>query len=213
MGHDEFAVFGEKRYFNHDDWISSRKEAGLPDNWDAYEEHLLLGRTTPDLKEEADGLEKCITNADVSHNVESGPVSLGQIQSGDRVFLCGGLPVADNQGRLIAVLFSLVDITDRAAENRAANFFTMAIAVFLLAASIVLGVFISRTISQPIESLSKAIEEISEGNMDVVVEGTQRDDEIGRLARAFDRTAVTIKLAMKKKLVVIMGGKKEEKKP
>jgi HAMP domain-containing protein len=49
----------------------------------------------------------------------------------------------------------------------------------------------------PINQLTKAIEDISLGKMDTQIKGKERNDEIGALAKAFDRTIVSLKLAMK----------------
>ncbi len=59
---------------------------------------------------------------------------------------------------------------------------------------------VSRTISAPIQSLTKSITDISMGKLDAELEQNmiKRDDEIGDLAKAFDRTIVSLKLAMKK---------------
>ncbi len=58
---------------------------------------------------------------------------------------------------------------------------------------------------KPVEKITKTIESISLGKVDVTVEGTEREDEIGSLAKAFDRTIVSLRLAMKK-----IKGKKNE---
>ncbi len=52
--------------------------------------------------------------------------------------------------------------------------------------------------TKPINDLTNAIDKISKGNMNVSIKGKNRKDEIGKLARAFDRTLVSLKLAMKK---------------
>ncbi|HME87243.1 MAG TPA: HAMP domain-containing protein [Candidatus Nanoarchaeia archaeon] len=55
-------------------------------------------------------------------------------------------------------------------------------------------------IIRPIRELKETIEEISKGRFDVHInpELLGRDDEIGELANAFDRTAISLKLAVKK---------------
>ncbi len=62
----------------------------------------------------------------------------------------------------------------------------------------ILGFVFSATISRPIKKLTKTIEDISLGKMDTEVEGKERKDEIGDLARAFDRTIVSLKLAKRR---------------
>ncbi|QQG39498.1 MAG: HAMP domain-containing protein [Candidatus Aenigmatarchaeota archaeon] len=50
-------------------------------------------------------------------------------------------------------------------------------------------------IIKPIGRLTETINSISMGRLDVEVEGKERKDEIGDLARAFERTVVSLKLA------------------
>ena len=72
--------------------------------------------------------------------------------------------------------------------------------------SVLLGISIMRSVLTPIKELTQTIEDISTGKLDVEVKGKERDDEIGKLAQAFDRTIVSLKLAMKK-----IGTQKEKK--
>lgn len=64
--------------------------------------------------------------------------------------------------------------------------------------SITLYLVVAHLIS-PINQLTKVIEEISLGRSDVELNPNikKSDDELGKLARAFDRTIVSLKLAMK----------------
>lgn len=67
--------------------------------------------------------------------------------------------------------------------------------VLLLAGSVVAIVFmylIGRWILQPINELIRSAEEIKEGNLDLVVRGTSRD-EIGRLAESFNDMAASLR--------------------
>ena len=68
----------------------------------------------------------------------------------------------------------------------------------ILIVAIVIGLFIARSISVPIQKLTKSIDDISMGILDVEIRGKDRNDEIGKLAQAFERTIVSLKLAMKK---------------
>jgi HAMP domain-containing protein len=66
-----------------------------------------------------------------------------------------------------------------------AVFFTFALAYLL-----------SRDILGPIEKLTRSIDELSKGNLNITIEDTKRTDEIGSLAASFDRMLVSLKLAM-----------------
>ena len=68
-----------------------------------------------------------------------------------------------------------------------------------------IGAFMSYNVSSNIKQLTFTIDEISKGKLDAHVSGKGRDDEIGELARAFDRILISLKLAVEK-----VGIKKEE---
>ncbi len=73
-------------------------------------------------------------------------------------------------------------------------YISIASTLFLLAVAL----FLNSRIVSPIEKITRAIDEMSKGNMNITITGKDRDDEIGMLARAFDRTLVSVKLALKK---------------
>jgi methyl-accepting chemotaxis protein len=64
---------------------------------------------------------------------------------------------------------------------------------------IVVSIFLSKKITTPIKKLTKNIEDISMGKLDTEVDQKLKDskNEIGALARAFDRTLISLKLAMR----------------
>ena len=74
---------------------------------------------------------------------------------------------------------------------------SLSVITFLVA--IIMGLFISTSISNPLNRFTKAVKDISKGNFNVTVDRKLKlsNDEIGELARAFDRTIVSLKLAMK----------------
>lgn len=59
----------------------------------------------------------------------------------------------------------------------------LAIAGMVLAGVLVVAAMFSRSISQPVQHLTKAVKEVAEGSLDTVVPGTDRTDEIGELAQ------------------------------
>jgi methyl-accepting chemotaxis protein len=78
---------------------------------------------------------------------------------------------------------------------------TLSVTAIVLSAAlaIVVGIYLSRRITNPIKKLTNVIEEISIGNLDVEIDPKLKEsrNEIGTLARAFDRTIVSLKLAMR----------------
>lgn len=70
----------------------------------------------------------------------------------------------------------------------------------LLIFMILSGIFIARRLSRPIVKLTQVADDISKGKLDTQVDKKTLNDksEIGDLARAFNRTVVSLKLAMRK---------------
>lgn len=72
----------------------------------------------------------------------------------------------------------------------------------LLLVAVVMGLIaallFSRQLSLPIRQLTSVADSLSRGQMDVVVSGVDRGDEIGALARAIDRLGTSIKYAMER---------------
>ncbi len=64
-----------------------------------------------------------------------------------------------------------------------------------------IGLATARSIAMPIKNLTEVIDEISRGKLDAEIDENikQSKDETGALARAFERTIVSLKLAMKLK--------------
>ncbi len=56
----------------------------------------------------------------------------------------------------------------------------------------------SRLLLTPINNLIQTADEISKGKLDFEIKETARNDEIGLLAKAFERMGISIRLAMKK---------------
>jgi methyl-accepting chemotaxis protein len=87
-------------------------------------------------------------------------------------------------------------------------FYIAGISIFISIIAILLILKLSYSISNPIKKLTKNIEDISMGKLDVEIDPKLKEskDEIGDLAKAFDRTIVSLKLAMKQ----VNSSKKEE---
>lgn len=71
--------------------------------------------------------------------------------------------------------------------------------IVALAVALGLGVFISQYIARPLHKLTQAVEDISTGKLSTIIDPSLKDakNEIGKLAQAFDRTVVSLKVAMK----------------
>ncbi|MFO1371328.1 MAG: cache domain-containing protein [Candidatus Competibacteraceae bacterium] len=75
-------------------------------------------------------------------------------------------------------------------------------ALFLIGFTLILvaavAYWLSRQLASPIWELTTVAENISRGNFDQRIVGTERHDEIGALARAIERMAISIKIAFER---------------
>jgi len=76
---------------------------------------------------------------------------------------------------------------------------SIVIGLVVLLLAVLAAVFIARSMSNPIVKLTKIADDISKGRLNVKIEDIKSKDEIGDLAKAFGRTIVSLKLAMRKK--------------
>ncbi|NIY74333.1 HAMP domain-containing protein [Thalassospira sp. HF15] len=74
--------------------------------------------------------------------------------------------------------------SDAYAQAEALQRVFVIVALIVVVAAIVVSVFVSRRISRPMTDLSELIEQISNGDLDVNIRGSQRADEIGKVARS-----------------------------
>jgi PAS domain S-box-containing protein len=162
---NDFGIIADKEHLDRDKWRSVRMVAGLRDNWDDLENHVILATTSN---------------------------SLQRITSGDRSFVCGGFEITDAGGRHAGAVISLIDITNHVAMVKKTNLVTMGLIAALLAIASGIGIFISRSISKPISELQNAAAEIAEGRLDTTVSLTTRD-ELGQLANSFSKMTLKLK--------------------
>jgi methyl-accepting chemotaxis protein len=75
-----------------------------------------------------------------------------------------------------------------------------AIILMVIALVMVVGIayLLSRQLARPIAELTRVAEEISRGSFETKIAGTERRDEIGALARAVERMATSIRVAVER---------------
>jgi PAS domain S-box-containing protein len=183
---NEYGILADKINLDREKWKSVRKTAGLRDNWDDLENHVLLTTTTTGPAASA-----CFVEENLEM-VENGEKLLQRIDSGDRCFVCGGLEIVDAGKRHAGAILSLIDITDRVAMARKSNSVTLGLIAVLFAIASGIGVFVSRFISRPVSEFQRAAAEIAEGKLDKTVSITTKD-EIGQLADTFNKMTRTLK--------------------
>ena len=67
--------------------------------------------------------------------------------------------------------------------------------VLTFSSTIILAYLFAQRVSNPIKSLTQIADNVSRGQLDATIEGTERQDEIGELARAVKRLTASVKVA------------------
>ena len=121
----------------------------------------------------------------------------------------GFLELTDENGTAFHVSFKKLDYatviiihSQAPLDKLMAELFSIIIvgAVTSALLAVLLIVFTVKRLTNHIDSITQVIDDISKGKLDTMIEPEllSRDDEIGELARAFERTIVSLKLAMGK---------------
>lgn len=107
-------------------------------------------------------------------------------------------PIEDFSGKPLVVAEILIDRTEFVAIYNSTLIRILLIGVFFILLGLILSWILSQSITKPIEHLTKSAEEVSRGNFETKILGTERKDEIGSLARAVSRMSESIKLAIER---------------
>ncbi|MDD5340250.1 MAG: PAS domain S-box protein [Candidatus ainarchaeum sp.] len=96
-------------------------------------------------------------------------------------------------------LISKIDSSEALAPIRQINSAVLLVTLALLLLALAAAILAIRRVFAPIDELTSVVSAISKGDMrsDLDPKMKESNDEIGKLARAFDRTLVSLKLAMK----------------
>lgn len=185
---DEFAVIGDKEYLDREKWASVKQAAGLRDNWDDMEEHVLLGGTL----EEQIATEECFVEENVEF-AEEGVVVIKRIQAENKNFTCAGFPILDPEGKDIGVVLMLDNVSDFVDITNKANLTLLgASAILFILALLLFNLLISRIVTEPISEARNVAVEIARGNMDIAII-PRSNDEIGELAATFNKMVKDLK--------------------
>ncbi len=80
------------------------------------------------------------------------------------------------------------------AQNQQALFLLIATLILVL----VIAILVSKWLTAPIRNLTEIADKYSQGQLDLVISGLDRTDEIGQLSQAIERMGTSISLAMKR---------------
>jgi PAS domain S-box-containing protein len=174
----EFSLIGNKIYLDRNDWRSTRQVAGLRDNWDDLEKHLIISSTS-----EGEMAAKCFIEDNVE-KADKGENVFYQVQGEKRTFLCAGFDLNGNGGQPSGALLALIDITDHAAVDREANKTILHMALILFFITFMAGIIISRSLTRPILELTQIAKAAGKGDLSQDM-SIDTNDEIGQLQETF----------------------------
>ena len=175
----EFGIIADKEYLDRDDWKSVKQVAGLRDNWDDLEKHVVLSSTS-----EGKAAAQCFVEENLEQ-VEKGKNIFRQIQDEDLIFMCGGFELSDTEGKHIGAVLSLQNMTDHIAVAKKANHTILDFAIFLFFVTFTVGIIISRSITKPILKLTEVTKAVERGKLDQRIK-ISSNDEIGQLGKTFN---------------------------
>lgn len=102
--------------------------------------------------------------------------------------LSGYAPIYDKNSKPVAVLGIDIDANEVYAVENAARFKAIFILILVVALSIILGAWVSISVTQPVRNLVEGTRKIASGDLNHKVE-IKSKDEIGELAEAFNAMA------------------------
>ena len=95
------------------------------------------------------------------------------------------------------VLVAEIEAQEAFSSLRAIQLIMLIGLVITLIIVTILSVLLSNLIVSPIQTLTKQMEEVSLGKLDIKIDNMKRKDEIGKLVQAFNRIVVSLKIAMR----------------
>jgi anti-anti-sigma regulatory factor/HAMP domain-containing protein len=195
------------------DIMTSRQawaEVGLGDTGETYlvGEDLTMRNQSRFLIEDSDNyfdvLEEIGTPKDISDQIRNlnstiglqeivteGTIAAQDGESGTKNFLdYRGIPVLSSYKPLEIpgvnwVIMSEIDEAEAFAPSQTFARSLLIASIILLGAIVILAIFFARSITRPLETLTENASELAEGNLDVTID-TSSKDEIGDLSRSFD---------------------------
>jgi HAMP domain-containing protein len=187
----DLLVLVNKGLLNEQDYRSTRKNAGQPDDWDDLKKYVLVSETFGDRKF---FVSKVFSENDIRFVKE--PVVLGTVKRAGLTLMKGAFPISDASGKQVGVVMVLTDVTAQISNLRASILYLVLAATALFAvSSLVTFQYLNREIITPMVDLSRHVVDVSMGNVDKKLESS-RTDEIGLLIRSFDRMRVSLKMAI-----------------
>lgn len=173
---NEYYLVADKKYLSREDWASMRAAAGLGDNWNGSEEHLVVSSTT--------GEEMGCFKEEFIEKVEKNEKVLAPIRIGNGDFFCDGFVLRNNEGEHIGIVLAMIDATGEVRLAKKIEYMSMGVIAMAFLFAVILLLYVYFSVSRPLKKLRLAFEDVGKGNF-AVKEGKVSKDEIGDLALVF----------------------------
>ncbi len=122
--------------------------------------------------------------ADALTAVLKGTPSVASQKIESRVLASYAAPLRDFSGRITGVSEAIIDVTSFRDQVSRVTLYAIAIAVVILAFSLLGGWLIGRSISKPVAAMTATMRQLADGKLDVEIPASERADEIGAMAGA-----------------------------
>jgi HAMP domain-containing protein len=190
----DLALVIDKQYLDQDKWASVRTVAGLENNWDHHENHIVIDSTIEEDSPLELTAQECFSSANAAKiQIKEEKLFIDVYQQEGNDYICGGFPVYDAGNRLVGAMMIFHDSTDmKVIESQVRYLFLILAIVLLLAGSNFYYFLIYRQIIKPIGMLKKSVHVIASGNFNENVNFKSKD-EIGQLARDFNKMRIKLK--------------------
>ncbi len=186
---DVYALFVPKAKLNKERYLEYLSESGRADNWDDYGEYVLISR------EEDNFISSNCFTQDTVFGVKASKHFTKLISDQTEHYSCGGFVLLDNSKEEVAVALVTTNISSEAHvfENMRQNIVYILGALLVIA--ILLSIISSQFISRQLLKLTKRVDEITRGKLEVDLEKSNIA-EVQSLTDSLNRILASLKLAI-----------------
>ncbi|OGS02745.1 MAG: hypothetical protein A2339_00360 [Elusimicrobia bacterium RIFOXYB12_FULL_50_12] len=176
---DDYALLIEKKYLNEASWASVRTSHGLPNNWNAMKEMLVVDNTTDS---------ESILQFDGSiEQIPDEGKTLERVSQGSSVYIRSIFPIYDAGNRKVGGIFVLHNVTAMYNNMNSTLHRVIALSVTLmLVLTFLLIFFLDRLIIKRLNVIINTATNVVGGDFNAEIVRSS-DDEIGRFEELFEQ--------------------------